>query len=172
MVADRNAKWSRSLSGCPRSLLFSPKGPSSRSCSARSSHQCQPPAGDNNLSGVDVHLSRAHFTFANPFLRNALSPGNSAQQSSPAGPGHCFRVPWAPPQSRAQLSPSHGLWERGQGRDRPLLLTLPVGNQPSAPSCDAEPPSREEIGANEANTSPYIIPFSHPSQHSALHGFN
>lgn len=56
----------------------------------------------------------------------------------------------------------------GEGTgDRPLLLTLPVGNQPSAPSRDSEPPSREETGANEANTNPYPSPFSHPSLSSA-----
>lgn len=154
----------------PAAFCPLPKGPAAGPALLAAHTSASPRQVTTTLVGKS--LSHAHFTFANPLLRNALSPGNSAQQSSPAGPGRCFRVPWAPPQSRAQLSPSHGLWERGQGRDRPLLLTLPVGNQPSAPSRDAEPPSREEIGANEANTSPYIIPFSHPSQHSALHGFN
>ena len=49
LFIDRNTKWSMNLSGCSSSLLSLPKGPSSSSCSALSSHQCQALAGDSNV---------------------------------------------------------------------------------------------------------------------------
>lgn len=53
LFIDRNTKWSMNPSDCPCSLLSSPKRPSSSSCSALGSHQCQPPAGDNSLCGEE-----------------------------------------------------------------------------------------------------------------------
>lgn len=111
------------LSGCSSSLLSPPKGPSSSSCSALSSHQHQALAGDSSIPWAVCLLQVSPLVLPcceMPFGQEILPSSALAQVGQDLAGGHLG----ISPEQSTQLSPFAWSWLQAERAGQGLTLLV------------------------------------------------